>query len=321
MIGLGPPPQSGPEYGNRQQEVTAAVVEAFGWLENNNYLLRTPGQPAPDWFIVTRAGNELLRKSIRFEQWEKRGLDSVKQRLVHDPLGTIGGTPEVRQWAAEWVRMKQKQPPYGADQATGNFQSMRIGDDSSSLEAPARLLDPEERLPTALLSYGWESQTHKDWVKELATRLRSDGVETRLYQWHLRAGHDRFHFMEQSVTNCEFVLIICTPSYAAKSNAREGGVGYESSIITPELAGKVSQTKFVPVLRDGDWNTAIPSWLKSRVGFDLRDSNYEAAYRDLLQHLHAAQASPPPIGPRPEFSANSRIAALHLVHGLADLLT
>lgn len=125
--------------------------------------------------------------------------------------------------------------------------------------------------------------------------------ETRLDQWHLRAGHDRFHFMEQSVNNCEFVLIICTPIYAAKSNAREGGVGYESSIITPEFAGKVSQTKFVPVLRDGDWNTAIPSWLKSRVGFDLRDSNYEAGYQELLLHLHDAHASAPAIGPRPAF--------------------
>ena len=95
------------------------------------------------------------------------------------------------------------------------------------------------------------------------------------------------------------------------SSCREGGVGYESSIITPELAGKVSQTKFVPVLRDGDWNTALPSWLKSRVGFDLRDSNYEAGYQDLLQDLHGAQASPPPIGSRPQFSAKqpqSRIA-------------
>src|SRR6185437_7693414 len=39
MIGLGPPPQSGPEYGNRQPEVTTAVLEGFGWLQNNNYLM------------------------------------------------------------------------------------------------------------------------------------------------------------------------------------------------------------------------------------------------------------------------------------------
>lgn len=217
IVGLGQPPQNGPEYGSRQAEVTAAVQEAFSWLETNNYLMRTPGQPAPDCFTVTRAGQELLRKAIRFEQWEKRGFDVVKQGLVHDPLGGIGGTPEIRQWAAEWVSIKEKQ------RSSANERQPAVIPSSGMAPAPApSLTGSEDRFPSALLSYAWESPTHKEWVRQLATRLRNDAVDTRLDQWHLRGGHDRFHFMEQAIATSDFVLIICTPGYAAKANAREG---------------------------------------------------------------------------------------------------
>lgn len=46
-------------------------------------------------------------RKTRFEQWEKLGLESVRHGLLNDPLGTIGGSPEVRELAREWVRMKE----------------------------------------------------------------------------------------------------------------------------------------------------------------------------------------------------------------------
>jgi hypothetical protein len=110
-IPIGPMPSQEPEYGADQSRVSMAFRGAWGWLEKESYLIHTPEQPSPDWFSITPDGETFLRKVIRFEEWEKEGLDAVKHKLLNDPLGGIGGPPEVRQWAGEWVRMKENKPP------------------------------------------------------------------------------------------------------------------------------------------------------------------------------------------------------------------
>ena len=137
-----------------------------------------------------------------------------------------------------------------------------------------------------------------------AKRLRGDGVEVILDRWQLKPGHDKFAFMERAIDQANFVLMICTPKYAEKANQRNGGVGYEATIITPELAGRVSQSKFLHILRDGDWeDDAIRKLVKGRIGFDLRGREYDDEYESLIRHLHDAADPPPPVGPRPNFTA------------------
>jgi hypothetical protein len=43
------------------------------------------------------------------------------------------------------------------------------------------------------------------------------------------------------------------------STGRRGGVGYEGHIITAEILSSVGANKFIPVLRQGDWPTAMPT--------------------------------------------------------------
>jgi hypothetical protein len=37
--------------------------------------------------------------------------------------------------------------------------------------------------PTVFISYSWDDEAHKGWVRQLATQLRHDGVDTRLDHW------------------------------------------------------------------------------------------------------------------------------------------
>ncbi len=112
--------------------------------------------------------------------------------------------------------------------------------------------------------------------------------------------------MEKSVGNSKFVILVCTPAYAARANNREGGVGYEATIITAELAENINQRKFIPVLRDGDWKSSLPVWIKNKVGVDLRNDPYsEEQYQNLLRALHEAPLKPPPVGPKPVFEDTS----------------
>lgn len=156
--------------------------------------------------------------------------------------------------------------------------------------------------PSVFISYAWESEELKRWVLDFARDLRSKGVNVTLDRWDLGLGDNRFQFMEQSVTRAEFVLVICTPAYAERSEERSGGVGYESNIITSRIAEKAGKQKFIPVLRSGDWKTAVPAWLKFAVGCDLSGEPYRPdQFHELLKTLHRKNASAPALGPVPAF--------------------
>src|SRR5579862_8142587 len=102
-------------------------------------------------------------------------------------------------------------------------------------------------------------------------------------------------FMERSVRESDFVLIICTPTYKAKSDNRTGGVGYEGHSITAEVFQSQNHRKFIPIFRSGAWKEAAPSWLMGKAYADFRGNPYSATvYKKLLRTLHRLQASPPP---------------------------
>jgi len=42
--------------------------------------------------------------------------------------------------------------------------------------------------PTTFISYSWESEELKSWVKDLATKLRSNGIDVKLDQWEVVPG-------------------------------------------------------------------------------------------------------------------------------------
>lgn len=110
----------------------------------------------------------------------------------------------------------------------------------------------KESAPKVFISYSWTNQDHVDWVENLAKRLVAAGVDVVFDQWSLKKGHDKLAFMESMVTDkdVKHVLAICDAKYAAKADGREGGVGTESQIISPEVYTRVTQEKFIPLVRE-----------------------------------------------------------------------
>ena len=106
-------------------------------------------------------------------------------------------------------------------------------------------------LTKVFISYAWESEEHREWVKALANRLLSDGIDAVLDQYDLELGDRLPQFMEQSVRSSDYVLIVCTPAYKQKADARIGGVGYEGHIISGELFSGHNERKFIPVIKEG----------------------------------------------------------------------
>lgn len=162
--------------------------------------------------------------------------------------------------------------------------------------------------PTAFISYSWDDESHKTWVHTLASRLVENGVSVKLDQWDVPPGHSLTEFMESSVQNCDFTLVICTPNYAARSLQRKGGVGYEQQIISGQIASGVSRSKFIPVVRAGsfdaaDPNCALPSHFLGIHALDMRGDVPDEIFEDLLRAVYKVpRLSPPELGRKPEFA-------------------
>jgi len=150
---------------------------------------------------------------------------------------------------------------------------------------------------TAFISYSWDDDTHREWVCSLAERLRSDGVDVTLDRWEAVPGDQLPAFMERAIRENEFIIIICTPRYKARSDAREGGVGYEGDIMTAEAMTQQNHRKFIPVLRAGTWTEAAPSWLAGKYYINLSGNPYsERDYGDLVRTLLGIRETAPPLG-------------------------
>lgn len=148
----------------------------------------------------------------------------------------------------------------------------------------------EQNPVRTFVSYSWTSPAHETWVLDLATRLRADGVDVVLDKWDLKPGHDAYKFMEQMVTDATVtkVVMICDAAYAEKANARAGGVGTESQIISPELYSKSTQDKFAAAITecDDEGVVCVPAFYKGRIYFDFsRGEDYESQYESLLRWI------------------------------------
>lgn len=162
--------------------------------------------------------------------------------------------------------------------------------------------------PNVFISYSWDDEEHKTWVRELAERLVSNGVQVKLDQWALVPGDSLTEFMEAQITECDFVLVICTPNYAKKSTARAGGVGYEQQIISGSLASGVPRRKFIPVVRRGEMKAgdelAIPPHFQGILAIDMRGPTGVGDHLEvLLRTIFKVPAlAAPPLGRPPTFA-------------------
>lgn len=166
--------------------------------------------------------------------------------------------------------------------------------------------------PRTFISYSWSSPTHEVWVLTLASRLREDGVDVVLDKWDLKPGHDSVKFMESMVNDplVKKVIMVCDKAYAEKANARTGGVGTESQIISPEIYASSTQDKFAAILTESDEHgkAYLPTYYRGRMYVDFRSGEtYEDAYEQLLRWLvDRPQHVKPKLGQIPEaiLSAN-----------------
>ncbi|HEL4110018.1 TPA: toll/interleukin-1 receptor domain-containing protein [Stenotrophomonas maltophilia] len=159
----------------------------------------------------------------------------------------------------------------------------------------------ELRAPTVFVSYSWDSEEHRNWVRQLVLELRANGIDAMADMTHVRPGQDLGRFMEQTA-NCDRVIVVCTANYMGRANDRVGGVGYEHLVTAAQLMADPGSVRFIPVLKDHADAAHLPINLRGRMYVDLSDGpNRNANFQDLVRDLHNAYEPIPPLGPRPRF--------------------
>lgn len=156
------------------------------------------------------------------------------------------------------------------------------------------------KIPKAFVSYSHDSQSHKQWVLDFATRLRNSGVDAVLDQWELQPGDDIPHFMETNLASADRVLMICSDQYVKKANSGVGGVGYEKMIVTSDMMRSIDSNKVIPIIRQAGTHQ-VPTFLKSKLFIDFSsDDAAEYAFDDLIRALVGAPLfKKPPVGNTP----------------------
>src|SRR5215469_2135 len=151
---------------------------------------------------------------------------------------------------------------------------------------------PNEANPRVFVSYSWDTELHKNWALIFVNQLRQHGIDAFIDQTHLDLGARTPEFMERAIRESDRVLVVCTDAYKRRFDNRKGGAGYEGHIITGEIISEVGKNKFIPVLRGGDWSTALPTALSVVYGVDLRNDS-AGEFRKLIEGLHGVSRISP----------------------------
>lgn len=150
--------------------------------------------------------------------------------------------------------------------------------------------------PLVFISYSWEDGEHNLWVESFAAALRGHGVNSTIDKWEVGPGSPLPVFMERSVRDSSHILMVCTPRYKKKYDARKGGAGFEAELMAGDrLAGAVAD-KFIPVLRKGTMSNAVPTLHAGKLAIDLtKDHDFTGEqYRSLLYHVRGIKLTPAP---------------------------
>jgi hypothetical protein len=162
-------------------------------------------------------------------------------------------------------------------------------------------ISDEKKIPKVFVSYSHDSPSHKQWVAAISSKLIKNGIDVILDQWDLGLGDDVPKFMENSVTQADRVLMICTEPYVRKADEGYGGVGYEAMIVTGELIRDLGTSKFIPIIRQTVDPPSLPKSVCTRFYVNLSDGqNVDEQFDLLLRELHKERIiNKPPLGKNP----------------------
>lgn len=240
----------------------------------------------------------------------KFDLISEKHRNKQDRLVTSYDVSEleyiriIKTWLKnEEIFFKEIYPMFNSIVGTNKKQ---LNVNQNNVDVENKISEQEEEI-TLFISYYWEdeiNEDHKSWVRNLADILIHNRINVILDQYELKLGGNMIHFMENSISIANKIIIVFTPGYKLKANNKNGGVGYEYSIINASMYKNQIENNVIPVLRMGEREDSIPDFMHQYVGIDMRkDNKFDESVEEILRDLYnKPKLRKPPLGNKPMFN-------------------
>jgi hypothetical protein len=150
--------------------------------------------------------------------------------------------------------------------------------------------------PRCFISYAWGVLEYENWVLRLANNLRDAGIAVVLDKWENPIGASIPRFISL-IENCDFTLVIGTPSYRKKYENKVSPSGSvvaaECDLINFKLIGAENTKQTVlPLLLAGDPESSFPPLLHGRVHIDFsQDSEYFVRLFELILRFYGLSLS------------------------------
>lgn len=143
----------------------------------------------------------------------------------------------------------------------------------------------QEANPKVFISYCQESVEFSDKVLEFSNRLRDEGIDAILDQYEESPKEGWPRWMENSIRDSQFVLVVCTQEYLNRLSGKVAkGVGrgakWESNIIYQHLYNDDTlNERFIPIAFQRADLDFIPVPLQGTTHYDISNpTRYERLY-------------------------------------------
>lgn len=172
------------------------------------------------------------------------------------------------------------------------------------------------------ISYSWDSEEHRRWVRSVAELLIANGYDV-IMDSLIDIGDDLTGFIENAFIKADKVMVIMTENYHERSGRPETGVGFEYRIIRDEI--RQGRNRCIPVLcKDHPGKTSVPYTLQHLKYVNLREVDIASpGFQELIQHLERAKkqleagipSPPPPPPPPPPIADDDKTNRIDITDG------
>ena len=138
------------------------------------------------------------------------------------------------------------------------------------------------------ISYA-QKDINEEKLENLIDILEENNFEIIIDRKKLEAVSDLTNFMETSIRESDYTLVLCTPEYKKRADDRENnstGVGYEARILATKISNNAKN--IIPILFDNT-EESIPDFLKGLIyidlTFEIKNKNYIKKIDELLKKI------------------------------------
>ena len=138
------------------------------------------------------------------------------------------------------------------------------------------------------ISYA-QKNINEEKLENLIDILEENNFEIIIDRKKLEAVSDLTNFMETSIRESDYTLVLCTPEYKKRADNRGNnptGVGYEARILATKISDNAKN--IIPILFDNT-EESIPDFLKGLIyidlTFEIKHENYIKKIDELLKKI------------------------------------